>query len=157
MNSNYDKLVHGEYCFELPSVILSLVPSLFWKVKWSEFRGALHIVTKHFSWKLDTLEGKSLCYVIFYNDPAYIPKNNFSVNFISVSHTVSNAIIWKILRKKFLRLINFDKILRKKFLRFINFEIFLRKKFLRIRVKIAKINSAKISSGKICCTKDFFP
>ena len=81
MNSNYDKLVHGEYCFELPSVILSLVPSLFWKVKWSEFRGALHIVTKHFSWKLDTLEGKSLCYVIFYNDPAYISKNNFSVNF----------------------------------------------------------------------------
>ena len=74
MNSNYDKLVHGEYCFELPSVILSLVPSLFWKVKWSEFRGALHIVTKHFSWKLDTLEGKSLCYVIFYNDPAYISK-----------------------------------------------------------------------------------
>ena len=81
MNSNYDKLVHGEYCFELLHVILSLVPSLFWKVKWSEFRGALHIVTKHFSWKLDTLEGKRLCYVIFYNDPAYISQNNFSVNF----------------------------------------------------------------------------
>ena len=82
MNSNYDiKLVHGEYCFELPNVILSLVPILFLKVKWSEFRGALYIVTKHFSLKLDTLEGKSLCYVIFYNDPAYISKNNFSVNF----------------------------------------------------------------------------
>ena len=76
---------------------------------------------------------------------------------ISISHTVSNGIIWKFLRKKFLRLINFDKFLRKKFLRLINFEIFLRKKFLRIRVKIAKNKFRKNFFRKNFFRKRFLP